>query len=476
MDRTKIICTIGPASSSGVTIRKMIKAGMDCVRLNFSHGTYSEHAEIIKIVRREAQQLGVPVAVMADLQGPRVRIGSLPSTGHLAKKGSFVVLRAGLKELRDGVLPVGYDKLHREVKKGDIIFIDEGLIKLRVQSVSGRDITSKVLVGGVITSYRGLNFPNSKLSVSSITAKDKKDLAFALRHNVDWVALSFVRCPEDVSHLRRLVKSRENKLHVKKPTKIIAKIEKREAVADFDKILEVTDGVMVARGDLGIEVPTAQVPITQKMIIEKCLTVAKPVITATQMLLSMVDNSRPTRAEASDVANAVIDHTDAVMLSQETAVGKYPVEVIKTMSQIISDTEESPYDDLVLNNHLDRAMMPIDSAISYAAGRLARDVNAQAILVATISGYSARLVSRYRPELPIVVAAENEKVRRQLALSWGVIPFVVSRCRSVDELIKKVVASAKRNRIIKSGDKVIIIGGQPVGKTGNVNLVKVHQA
>ncbi|NQV12949.1 MAG: pyruvate kinase [Parcubacteria group bacterium] len=475
MDRTKIICTIGPASSSKAMLRKMIKAGMDCVRLNFSHGTYPEHAEIIKIVRREAKQLGVPVAVMADLQGPRVRTSNLPLAGQTVKKGDPVVLRTGVEETPDGIIPVGYGKLHREVKPGDTILIDEGLIKLKVLSISGRNITCKVVVGGIVTSYRGMNFPNSKLSVSSITTKDKKDLAFALKQEVDWVALSFVRCPEDVAYLRRLIKSREKKLHVKKPTKIIAKIEKREAVTDFDKILEVTDGVMVARGDLGIEMPTAQVPITQKMIIEKCLVAAKPVITATQMLLSMVSNSRPTRAEASDVANAVIDHTDAVMLSQETAVGKYPVETVKTMSKIISDTEESPYDDLILNNHLNQKTAPIDSAISYAAGRLARDVEARAILVATISGYSARLVSRYRPELPIVVAAENEKVRRQLALSWGVIPFVVARCQNVDELIKKVVACAKHHQIIKEGDKVIIIGGQPVGKTGNVNLVKVHQ-
>lgn len=456
-------------------IRKMIKAGMDCVRLNFSHGTYPEHAGIIRIVRREAKELGVPVAVLADLQGPRVRTGNLPARGCVAKKGSLVTLRAGGGKAANGVLPVSYNKLHREVKKNEIILIDEGLIKLKVQSISGRNITCKVMIGGSITSRRGMNFPDSKLSVSSITSKDKQDLEFALKNNVDWVALSFVRSAEDVAYLRRLIKRLEKKHNIRKPAKIIAKIEKGEAVTDIDSILEETDGIMVARGDLGIELPAARVPIVQKMIIEKCLTAAKPVITATQMLLSMVENARPTRAEASDVANAVVDHTDGVMLSQETAVGKYPVETIKTMSKIISDTEESPYDDLVFSNHKDQAVMPIDSAISYAAGTLARDVEASAVIVATISGYSARLVSRYRPELPIVVAAENEKVRRQLALSWGVIPFVVSRCQSVDELIRKVVACAKHNRIIKKGDKVIIIGGQPVGKAGNVNLVKVHE-
>jgi len=474
MKRTKIVCTIGPASNSKAVLKRMVKAGMDCARLNFSHGTYQEHSVIIKFVRQVAKEIDRPVAFIADLQGPRVRIGELPNKGVKLKRGGSVILSTQSVEMIDDRIPVTYRNLHQDVKKNDTLLVDEGLINLKVQNVAGRNITCKVIIGGVLTSHKGINAPTATLNIPLITNKDKKDLEFAIKNDIDWVAVSFVKDKEDIRRVRRLIKKLEDQYRVKHSTKIIAKIEKHEAVKNFDEILSEADGIMVARGDLGIETPIKRVPLVQKVIIEKCLAAAKPVITATQMLLAMVDSPRPTRAEVSDVANAVIDHTDAVMLSQESAVGKYPVAVVKTMASIIKDTEESPYDDIILQNYQGQTV-PIDTAISLAASTLARDIKAKAILVATISGYTARIVSGHRPELPIVVAAESEKVRRQLAMSWGVIPYVVPRCKNVDELINKTVTCAKKKKIVKVGDRVIIIGGQPVGRTGNVNLVKIHE-
>ncbi|MBU1166797.1 pyruvate kinase, partial [Patescibacteria group bacterium] len=367
-------------------------------------------------------------------------------------------------------------ELYKYVAAGQKILLADGLMDVRVVEVRKKIIKVKVINGGVVLSHKGINIPESKEVIASLTDKDVRDLEFGIRNGVDYVALSFVQTADDVKVLRRMIKKFSKKYgadHMP-PTKIITKIEKRQAIDNFDEILEETDGVMVARGDLGIETPLQDVPLLQKQIIEQCLEAAKPVITATQMLDSMTVNPRPTRAEVSDVANAVIDHTDAVMLSNETAAGKHPVDTVKTMRQIIEDTEESPYDDLVLEN-LAREDLPIDIAISNVSVRLAKNVRAQGILVATISGYTARVVSRYRPELPIIVTAESDKVKRQLALSWGVVPLILAPCRSVDELINKAVQKAKNNKLVKKNQRLIIIGGQPVGRTGNVNLIKVHQ-
>lgn len=474
MKRTKIVCTIGPASERKTVLEKMIKAGMDVARLNFSHGTYKNHALLIRNVRAIAKKIDRPVAILADLQGPRVRVGELPEKGIKLKEKKEIVLTTQTERMVDDRIPVTYRNLHKDVKKGDIILLDDGLLDVRVQKIKGKDIFCRVKTGGALTSHKGINVPTASLSIPSITKKDKRDLEFAIKHDVDWVAMSFVKTKEDILYLKRLIKRLEKKYKIKEPARTIAKIEKHEAVKNFDSILEAVDGIMVARGDLGIETPIERVPLVQKMIIEKCLKEAKPVITATQMLLSMVEKPRPTRAEVSDVANAVIDHTDCVMLSQESAVGKYPIETVRTMTEIIQDTEESPFDDLILRNLIGQ-ILPIDTAVSSAATRLARSSGAKAIIVATISGYTARIVSRYRPELSIVVTAASEKVRRQLATSWGVIPYVIAKCKSVDELINKAVRKAVQKKIIKSGDKVIIIGGQPVGKAGNVNLVKIHR-
>lgn len=472
MKRTKIVCTIGPACQDAQTLEKMIEAGMDCARLNFSHGKYSEHEKLIKYIRQVAKAKDRPVAFLADLQGPRVRIGVLKKDGTKLKKRSKVILTTDEDDDSDKI-PVTYSNLHQDVKKGDILLLNDGLLKLTVIEVEAKDIKCKVILGGPIFSNKSINVATATLNIPSTTEKDTWDLEFAVKNNVDWVAMSFVKDEKDILSLKERIIKLEKKHKVKEKVKVIAKIEKHEAIKNFDKILEVSDGIMVARGDLGIEMPIEKLPIMQKELIQKCLKSAKPVITATQMLLSMVENPKPTRAETSDVANAVIDHTDAVMLSQETAVGKFPVETVQTMSDIIEDTEESPYDDIVINDY--KGNVPIDTAIAFAGSILAKDVSAKAMLVATISGDTARMVSRHRPELPIIVTAEHEKVRRQLALSWGVVPYVLSKCENVDELISEAVKLSLAKKIVKKGDKIIIIGGQPVGAKGNANLIKIHE-
>jgi len=471
--RTKIVCTIGPASKDTKVLKKMIEAGMDCARLNFSHGTYAEHAELIKYIRQVAKEMDHPIAFLADLQGPRVRIGTLKEDGIKLEKGSEVVLTTNEDNGSDKI-PVTYSNLHKDVGEKDILLLNDGLLKLEVVEVVEKDIKCKVILGGPIFTNKSINVSTATLNIPSTTEKDIWDLEFAVKNNVDWVALSFVKNEEDILNLKNRINKLEKKYKIKEKVKVISKIEKHEAIKNFDKILEASDGIMVARGDLGIEMPLEKLPIIQKEVIQKCLKAAKPVITATQMLLSMVENPKPTRAETSDVANAVIDHTDAVMLSQESAVGKYPVETVQTMSDIIEDAEESPYDDIVIDDYKGK-VIPIDTAISSAGSTLARDTGAKAILVASISGDTARMVSRHRPELPIIVTAESEKVRRQLALSWGVVPYVLPQCGNVDELIDEAVKLSLAKKIVEKGDKIIIIGGQPVGLEGNANLIKIHE-
>lgn len=461
-------------------VRRMIQAGMNVARLNFSHGTFTSHKRLMQTIKKEAKELGKTVAILQDLQGPKIRIGDLPEEGIEVGAKEEVILhpidKPCIPTKKKKCLPVGYSDLYCLVKKGDRIFIDDGLYEIEVTKVSGKIIYTRVVNGGTITGHKGINLPDATKVVSSLTDKDKNDLEFGIKSNVDFVALSFVQTAEDIKELKKLIVKHEKKhgTNRKTGTKIIAKIEKRQAIENIDAILEETDGIMVARGDLGIETPLQDVPLLQKEIIEKCLNASKPVITATQMLNSMIENPRPTRAEVSDVANAVIDHTDAVMLSAESASGRYPVESVQTMKTIIQDTEESPYDDLSLNS-LNRTNLPIDVAVSNSAVRLAKNASAHAILIATLSGHTARIVSSYRPELPIIVTAHDDKVIRQLMLSWGIVPQRIPYCKSVDELIDKAVKEALKTKRVKKNERLIIIGGQPVGKSGNVNLIKVHE-
>jgi pyruvate kinase len=453
----------------------MLKSGMNVARLNFSHGTHAWHGKVIKMIRKLSCELEQPVGIIADLQGPRIRVGELPAAGvKLVPKGK-VVLTTNSKNAKNKI-SVTYANLHKDLAPGKRILLDEGLLELKVLQISGKDIFCEVVVGGILTSHKGINLPDCSVSLPPLTEKDKEDLAFAVREGVDWVALSFVSRASEIYDLRYLIKKLEHKMKNPPlaPVRIIAKIEKHEAIRNFDEILEAVDGIMVARGDLGIETPAEEVPLLQKKIIDKCLEAAKPVIVATQMLDSMIRKPRPTRAEVSDVANAVIDHTDAVMLSGETASGAYPVEAVSTMAKIVKETEDSEYDDLVMGTIM-KKIKPIDEAVSRVANILARTVDAKAILAASLSGYSGRIVCRYRPELPILVTTDNERVERQLTLSWGVMPFLLPACHSVEELVDRSLGYIKKNKLVGAGEKIIIIAGEPVGRSGNINLVEIKQ-
>ncbi len=466
--RTKIVCTIGPSSEDINTLEKMIEAGLDVARLNFSHGTYESHLELINKIRNLSKKFDKPIPIIQDLQGPRVRVGLLKEQGIMLSKNQEIILScqkdAKFEEEKEIIIPVTYQNLCQDVKNGQTILLDDGQISLKITKINNQNIHCNVVNDGKLISHKGINVPEAKLSVPTLTDKDKQDLEFGIKNNVDFVALSFVREASDVLGAKKIIG--DNNI------KIISKIEKREAIDNFDEILETSDAIMVARGDLGIEMPAEEVPILQKKIIDKCLKAAKPVIVATQMLDSMIRNPRPTRAEVSDVANAVIDHTDAVMLSGESASGKYPVQTVETMKKIILETENSHYDDLIFKDSLKK--MPIDSAISEVANILAKSVDAKLILATSISGDTGRIVSRYRPELPIYVATDNEKVQRQVNLSWGTFPFIIKTCKTVEELIEESLTHIKENKIVNIKDKIIIIAGEPVGKSG-VNLVEIKE-
>ncbi len=475
--RTKIVCTIGPASSDKETIKKMIEAGMNVARLNFSHGSYEDHARLIANIREVAAELNHPVAILQDLQGPKVRVGALPEGGIMLEKGKEIVITT---EPNPELPKIGttYDKLHDDVKIGDRLLLDDGLFDLLVKTVVGRDITCQVVNGGKLTSHKGINLPTATLSIPAITEKDAADVKFGVEQGVDWVALSFVRNAKEIYDLRYLIKGHEATLEATRtyedPIRIIAKIEKHEAVRNIKEIIEATDGIMVARGDLGIEMPAEEVPLIQKSIIDLCREHSKPVIVATQMLDSMIRNPRPTRAEVSDVANAVIDHTDAVMLSGESASGNFPVEAVTMMATIVTETEDSKYDDI--DPRAEAHMIgTTEEAITQVGSILAGDVEAELILVASMSGDAGRLVSRYRPSLPVFVATDSDRVRRQLNLSWSVMPFVLPRCRLVEELIDRSVGYLKKEEFVKKGDKIVVIAGEPVGMTGGVNLVELRE-
>lgn len=453
--QTKIVCTIGPASSSVPVLKQMIASGMNVARINFSHGGQEGNLELVEKVRAAAQEAGVEVAILQDLQGPKMRVGTLPDAGLELIEGQLVKMQAGVQQADPGIIPVPYERFAHDLGKGDRVLLADGTRELEVVDVQGNMIIAKVLLGGTLLSHKGVNVPTVTLSIESMTEKDDEDLAFGLKQNIDFVALSFVRSAQDVKSLKE--KIQKWLPEGMEPPHIIVKIEKHEALDNFDEILAETDGVMVARGDLGIETPVARLPIHQKEIIAKCVVAGKPVITATEMMASMEKNPRPTRAEVSDVANAVIDHTDAVMLSGESAMGKYPVEVVKTMSEIIHQTEESPLDALL--PHHDATGETVPSAIAAAAVELARHIDAAAILVTTQSGFSARQTSRFRPERPIFVATPSSRTMRQLLLSWGIVPFMVENTSSPEAMVQESLALLKKKYGIAPGSKVVVMSG-----------------
>ena len=463
--RTKIVCTLGPASQSEEQILALAQAGMDVARLNFSHGDHDSHAKAIETVRRVSQRVGREIGILQDLCGPKIRLGTLGRERFL-KAGERVVLVAGESAAGDE-LPVQYPQLAQDLKVGDRILLADGLVELRVEDKEEDRIFCRVVVEGSVSTGKGINLPTSNLQIPAFTDKDRKDLAFGLKSGVDFVALSFVRNEMDLEPLIEILN------HSKRRPLLIAKLEKPEAIERLDNILAMVDGVMVARGDLGVEMPLEEVPIIQKRIIETARLAAKPVITATQMLRSMMDNPRPTRAEAADVANAVLDGTDAVMLSEESAVGNYPVEAVRTLSRIAAATEPYLDDDDFLRDKPSPLLPKSEAAITRAACWLAKDILPRAVVASTHSGSTARLLSRLRPDLPIVGLTPEISTCRQLTLSWGVVPALITSYSGVDQMFDLAKGWFLGRNMGAPGETIIVTAGVPVGVPGTTNLLKV---
>ena len=479
MIRTKIVCTIGPASREPTMLEKLMEAGMDVARLNFSHSDHDFHRENVQRIRATAEKVGKPIAIMVDLQGPKLRMGKMQEGGISIVQGEHVTLttRAVEGQRSDGasvsaLLPVQYRELPRDVAPGDRILIDDGLIELTVEKLEGTEIHCQVVAGGVVSDNKGVNLPGTGLSIPSITDKDWDDLAFAVEQDVDWVAMSFVRQADDVVRLKRRIAelcTEESMLLV------IAKIEKPQALDHIDEIVDAADGIMVARGDLGIEIPAEKVPMVQKRLIRLANAAAKPVITATQMLDSMIRNPRPTRAEASDVANAILDGTDAIMLSGETAVGKYPLESVRTMENIAREVEGavtvSPWQP---PNHIPQGASSVTDAVSHATCETACDLRASAIVASTASGTTARTIAKYRPHMKIIGVSPYLKTQRQLMLSWGVIPLLGRRMGTTDEIMHTAIRIAREAGHVAAGDRVVLTAGVTPNMPGTTNLMTVE--
>lgn len=467
MKKTKIICTIGPASASPAVLEKMMRHGMNVARLNFSHGTYENHSLLVKNIRSASKKVGVPVAIMQDLQGPKIRVSELSKPVRI-KVGQQVVIGQHFN--------VDFD-ISGSVKSGERILIEDGTIELKVLRVTAgkanRPIICKAVTSGEIRSHKGINLPDSKITFPIFTKKDIEDLKFGLKLDVDYVALSFVRDDKDIVKIQKLI-SEYNPKGYEVP-KVIAKIERGEALKNFDKILSVADAIMVARGDLGVEIADSQVPLVQKNLIGKCIAAAKPVIVATQMLDSMTRNPRPTRAEVSDVANAVIDDADAVMLSGESAFGQYPVEAVMEMERIIQATEGSPYDvaKIIPFTGTDTNDQKA-GLIAGAVHQLAEGIDVKAIIGTSASGYTARFISRQRVQRPILLLTDRPKVFRQMCLNWGVTPVYVKSMKALknfEGLLNYLVSEARKHKLVKIGQKVVLVAGRPLGE--RMNTVQV---
>jgi len=467
--KTKIVCTIGPASSSSRVLEKLTRAGMNVARLNFSYGTHKGHAKSIQAIREVSAKSGIPLAILQDLSGPKVRTGRLAEKEIWLNEGEEFSLTGEEIAGNEHRVSVSFPAFLRDLKAGDTIFLNDGAIQLEVISTTDVEARCKVVVGGVLTEGKGINVPGVKLSIPSITDKDLADLAFGLEQGVDFVALSFVRKSIDVVRVKQFL--REQGADVP----LIAKIEKHEAVNGIDDIIAEADGIMVARGDLGVEIPLKQVPTVQKEIIRKCNQAGKPVIVATQMLESMINSPRPTRAEVSDVANAIFDDADAVMLSGETSIGKYPVETVTMMASIVAEVEKTlPYR-RILREKGEQTIPETDDAISYAACQMSQQLGAACIIAYTSSGSTALRVSKYRPAAPIMAITPNENVARRLILSWGVSSYLKPGLASADDIFYEAAQLSLRTGMAKSGELVVITAGVPMGKPGSTNLIKVQR-
>lgn len=471
MKKTKIVCTIGPASESEEVLKQLMLNGLNVARLNFSHGTHEEHKKRIDTIKKLREELDLPIAIMLDTKGPEIRIKTFKSGEVTLQTGDIFTLTTREVEGDETIVSVSYEGLPKDVSKGTRILIDDGLVELEViEIVNGTDIRCTVLNGGTIKDRKGVNVPNVPINLPAVTEKDIEDIKFGIENDVDFIAASFIRKAEDVLQIRKILEENGGE-----DIEIISKIENQQGVDNIDEIIEASDGIMVARGDLGVEIEAEKIPILQKQIIKKCNLAGKPVITATQMLDSMMRNPRPTRAEVTDVANAILDGTDAVMLSGETASGKYPIESVKTMYNIALNTESSSQyletlqSKRTLDNHISTT-----NAISRATCTTAEDLKASAIITATSSGYTSKAVSKFRPQSPIIAATTSEKVMRKLALVWGVYPVLSKKSENTDEVIDMSIHSAMMKGYVKEGDLIVITAGIPVGVSGTTNLIKVH--
>ena len=469
MIRTKVICTLGPAVDDPDVLIKLIEGGMDVVRMNFSHGTHEEHLSRLNVLRELCKQAGTEIPVLLDTKGPEIRLGEFPAGECLLTEGQSYILTSEDAPCDDKKASVSYAGLADDVSSGDMILIDDGLISLEVKSIDGKDIYCTVLNDGKVSSKKGVNVPNVKLGLPSLTEQDKLDILFAIEHDYDFIAVSFVRKKEDISAIQRFLN--ENGGH---GIKLIAKVENQEGVDNIEDIIRISDGIMVARGDLGVEIPVENVPIVQKEMIKMCYRSRKPVITATQMLDSMIRNPRPTRAEVTDVANAIYDGTSTIMLSGETAAGKYPVEAFMTMRSIAQATENSIDYWKRFRNYEMPSSSSITNAISHATCMTAMDINAAAIVAVTTGGRTARNISAFRPDTPIIAAATNKRVFRQLRMSWGVYPYLADTVSSTDELFALSVKAAADSGMVETGDLVVVTAGVPVSTSGTTNMLKVQ--
>lgn len=467
-NRTKIVATLGPASASKEVLLKMIKAGMDICRINFSHGKHEDLAKLIKTIREINAKHNMHVGILADLQGPKIRVGEMENNGVMLKRNQELVMTTKPCIGTSERLYISYQEFPKDVKVGEIILLDDGKLQFKVLSSNKKDtVKVKVIYGGILSSNKGVNLPDTKVSIPSLTEKDRKDLDFILKQEVEWVGLSFVREAKDIIELKEIIKKRGSH------ARVIAKIEKPEALKNLDEIIAATDGVMVARGDLGVECPMEEVPIIQKKIVKKCMEHAKPVIIATQMMESMITNPRPTRAEVNDVANSVLDGADAVMLSGETSVGQYPVEVIQSMQQIIHKIEKTSYPYMQMQAPHKKSATYKSDSICYNACIMAEQNDALGIVSMTHSGYTAFRISSHRPKALTFIFTSNKSLLCLLSLVWGVRGFYYDKFESTDKTMSDVNGMLRHAKLVKKGDCVINTASTPIGRSGRTNTIRI---
>ena len=469
MRKTKIVCTLGPSTENEDVLKQMMIEGMNVARCNFSHGTYDDHKRRMDMVKKLRKEVGEPVAILLDTKGPEVRVRNFKEGKVALEEGQLFTLTADDVEGTKDIVSVTYNRLYEDLEVGMRVLIDDGLIEMKVEKVDKNNIVCRVINGGIVSNHKGVNVPEVDLSMPYISDKDREDILFGIEQDVDFIAASFVQKKEDILQLRKLLEKNGGE-----DIRIISKIENAQGVANIDDIIEVSDGIMVARGDMGVEIPYEEVPVIQKKIIKKVYRAGKQVITATQMLESMIKNPRPTRAETTDIANAVYDGTSAIMLSGETAAGAYPVEAVKTVVRIAERTEQDVDYCKRFFQYERNANPDITDAICHATCTTALDLNARAIVTVTKSGRSARMISRYRPNSDIISCATTEKVCRQLSLTWGVVPVLIKEEKEVFNLFDKAIQAAMKMKLLEKGDLTVITSGVPIGVSGTTNMMKVQ--